>query len=328
MIEEYKKLTVIVPVYNEEKNIYKLLNNLNQQSIKGFEVIVVDDGSTDKTVEILETYISDSFHLRLIKQRNMGAAKARENAIKAAKGDYVALVDCDDLLASDSIEKAMIFLIKNNLNISLFNLHYVNNNSDPASQQVFQYYTDKQIISGYEAFVNCISYWGIHAFGIYEKNIFIEAYDEYNSLNQESVNYLNNDEVISRICFSVSERVGMSNGHYYFISNPESTTRRVNKNYYRVIHNAFYLLQYIQTRDERINNDFVVYETYKLIVSTVWGVFIRFKKWKKGLDASERNMWQDLIKKSVKNILFLKKKNHFRLSVKSRLQLLLIRYFT
>ncbi|MGG5216349.1 MULTISPECIES: glycosyltransferase family 2 protein [Rahnella] len=327
MIEEYKKLTVIVPVYNEEKNIYKLLNNLNQQSIKDFEVIVVDDGSTDKTVEILEAYISDSFRLRLIKQCNMGAAKARENAIKDAKGDYVALVDCDDLLASDSLEKTMSFLIKNNLNISLFNLHYVNN-GNLTSDQVFQYYTNKDIISGYEAFANCISYWGVHAFGIYEKKIFIKAYDEYNSLNQESVNYLNNDEVISRICFSLSQRVGMSNGNYYFINNPESTTRRVNKNYYRVIHNAFYLLQYIKTCDERTNNDLIVHETYKLIVSTVWGVFVRFKKWKKELDASERSMWQDLIKNSAKNILSLEKKNHFRLTVKSRLQLLLIRYFS
>ena len=103
-------ISVIVPVYNAEKYLNKCLDSIFIQ--KGsFEVIVVNDGSTDNSLNILEQYAQKHSNLRIITQKNQGVAGARNTGIKAAKNKYLTFVDSDDWLEPDAFKKA-INLIK------------------------------------------------------------------------------------------------------------------------------------------------------------------------------------------------------------------------
>jgi len=326
MASNYSNLSIIIPVYNEQRNVINILNILNNQTIDDFEVIIVDDGSTDKTALIVKNYEPKNFSLIFIQQSNMGAAKAREKAIRHSKSKYVALVDCDDSLNVDSLEKAMMSLQTQKSNIALFNLHY-KQSADSDVERTFLYFTNENVIDGMRAFENSISYWGLHAFGIYERELFISAYNIYQNLNTEEYNYLNNDEIISRICFSQARNISFSDGDYFFITNSASTTRRVNANYYNVIHNAFLLHDYILNLDTDKNKKRYIDEVYKLTISTIWGVSIRYFKWRKILSKQERILWCDLITKSAKRVVESSRIEKPNLICKSRIQLYFIRYF-
>ena len=102
--------SVIIPLYNKEKHIKNTLNHVLNQDFNDFEVIIVNDGSTDQSVSVVES-ISDP-RIRLFHQKNQGAAASRNFGIDKAKSDYIALVDADDIwysnhlsLVKKSIEK-------------------------------------------------------------------------------------------------------------------------------------------------------------------------------------------------------------------------------
>lgn len=99
------KVSVIVPVYNSEKYIERCLNSILEQNYNDFELIVINDGSKDKSLEILKDY-QNKFPqiITLIDQENMGVAKTRNNAIKMAKGKYIIFIDNDDFIDKDYIE--------------------------------------------------------------------------------------------------------------------------------------------------------------------------------------------------------------------------------
>lgn len=87
-------ISVIIPLYNKESSIRRSIGSVLAQSFQNFEIIVVDDGSTDRSVEYLES-IKDS-RIRLIRQKNQGVSVARNRGIKEAKGEFIALLDADD----------------------------------------------------------------------------------------------------------------------------------------------------------------------------------------------------------------------------------------
>lgn len=94
-------ITVIVPTYNREKTIKRCLDSILNQSYPVFEIIVVDDGSTDKTLDILcREYSTKTV---VIKQNHKGAQAARNEGIKAARGEYIVFLDSDDVLTKESI---------------------------------------------------------------------------------------------------------------------------------------------------------------------------------------------------------------------------------
>ena len=99
------KVSVIVPVYNSEKYIERCLNSILEQNYNEFELIVINDGSKDKSLEILKDY-QNKFPqiITLIDQENTGVAKTRNNAIKMAKGKYIMFIDNDDFIDKDYIE--------------------------------------------------------------------------------------------------------------------------------------------------------------------------------------------------------------------------------
>ncbi|SMH69115.1 Putative glycosyltransferase, polysaccharide biosynthesis [Latilactobacillus curvatus] len=99
-----RPVSVIVPVYNDEKGISNVIKNLKQQTISNFEVFIVDDGSTDDTSNVIKKEIKDDTRFNYIYQMNSGVSAARNNALTRITGDFVTFVDSDDGISIDYLE--------------------------------------------------------------------------------------------------------------------------------------------------------------------------------------------------------------------------------
>ena len=105
------KVSVIIPTYNCAQYITEAVDSVLNQTYKNFEVIVIDDGSTDNTKEVLASYI-DKKQIYYIYQANKGPGAARNAGIDKARGNYIAFLDADDLLFPNSISRRISFLNK------------------------------------------------------------------------------------------------------------------------------------------------------------------------------------------------------------------------
>jgi glycosyltransferase involved in cell wall biosynthesis len=102
------KISVVIPCHNSEKIVPDAINSVLKQSERDFELIMVDDGSTDGTAAVIES-INDP-RVKLVRQENKGASAARNTGINAARGDYVAFLDHDDLWLPTFLEKTVTLL--------------------------------------------------------------------------------------------------------------------------------------------------------------------------------------------------------------------------
>lgn len=93
-------LTVIIPVFNASNYLSECLESILNQSFDGFEVLCVDDGSTDHSLELLKQYERDNSRVKVYHQTNQGVSAARNVGLKYAKGQYVTFVDADDTISS------------------------------------------------------------------------------------------------------------------------------------------------------------------------------------------------------------------------------------
>ncbi|MFN6481640.1 MULTISPECIES: glycosyltransferase family 2 protein [unclassified Nostoc] len=98
------KVSVVIPAYNTEAYIAKAIESALEQTLTDIEVIVVDDGSSDKTVEIAKSF-SDQRLKVIVNQQNLGAAAARNRAFRAAQGEWIAVLDSDDWYAPERLSK-------------------------------------------------------------------------------------------------------------------------------------------------------------------------------------------------------------------------------
>ena len=126
------KVSVIIPVYNQEKFISGALDSLQSQTLKDAEFIFVNDGSkkSDKSLEIMEERAKSDSRIRIINQKNQGAGTARNNGIKAARGEYIAFLDPDDTLEQQALEKLYNKAKKQDCDLVLFDFNRVKENGD------------------------------------------------------------------------------------------------------------------------------------------------------------------------------------------------------
>lgn len=104
-------VSVVIPMYNVEKYIEQSINSVLEQSYKHFELILVDDGCVDRTIDIVNRFIDP--RIRIIRQTNRGLSGARNTGIDAARGIYIALLDADDYWAKDKLTKHIQHLSAN-----------------------------------------------------------------------------------------------------------------------------------------------------------------------------------------------------------------------
>ena len=90
------KISIIVPVYNTEKFLEKCLNSLIKQTLKDIEIICINDGSIDNSLQILRKFANKDKRIQIINQTNSGLSIARNAGINKATGEYIGFVDSDD----------------------------------------------------------------------------------------------------------------------------------------------------------------------------------------------------------------------------------------
>ena len=98
-------ISVIVPVYNTEKYLYRCVESICNQTYRNLEIILVDDGSTDGSGAICDQLSGEDDRIRVIHKENEGASAARNTGLDLAKGEYIGLVDSDDYISTDMYEK-------------------------------------------------------------------------------------------------------------------------------------------------------------------------------------------------------------------------------
>lgn len=104
-------ISVIVPAFNSERYIRNTIASIQSQSFTDWEVIIVDDNSSDKTVSLLEVICAEDDRVKLIKlNENFGAAFSRNQGIRAARGRYIAFLDSDDIWLPEKLEQQLMFM--------------------------------------------------------------------------------------------------------------------------------------------------------------------------------------------------------------------------
>lgn len=109
-MNEDKKVSIIVPVYNTEAYIESCLDSIKKQTYKNFEVLLINDGSTDNSKKICEMFVHNDDRFKLFNQVNCGLSKSRNNGIKKSKGDLILFVDADDQISANLLEKSITIL--------------------------------------------------------------------------------------------------------------------------------------------------------------------------------------------------------------------------
>ncbi|MDY3006999.1 glycosyltransferase family 2 protein, partial [Anaerococcus porci] len=113
------KLTVIIPLYNREDKVKDTILSIENQTCKDFEILVIDDGSTDNSKKVIESLMKDYDNIRYIYKENGGVSSARNLGIKKSTTKYISFLDSDDLYEVDFVEKMLCIIRENDGDIAI-----------------------------------------------------------------------------------------------------------------------------------------------------------------------------------------------------------------
>ena len=144
------KVSVIIPVYNVEAYLRQCLDSVIKQTLEEIEIICVDDGSTDNSLEILKEYAAKDKRITILKQENLRACVARNAGLSVARGKYVHFLDSDDMVVNTIYQEMLYQLLTNDADMGVFSWSLLVNDSEQRHNE--QYRTIK--IQGFQSLNN------------------------------------------------------------------------------------------------------------------------------------------------------------------------------
>lgn len=201
-------ISIIVPVYNVEKYIDKCIKSILAQTFKDFELILVDDGSTDDCGKICDEYAEKDKRIKVIHKKNGGLSSARNAGIEASNGSYLGFIDSDDYIDDDMYEVLYNNIIKENADISACGIYdcYYGKKIKKNKKIVYKtFITEEAIYSIFTDNMIRVSAWN----KLYRKNIFDEIRYPVNKTAEDAF-------IIIDILLSCRKIVATSEQKYYY----------------------------------------------------------------------------------------------------------------
>lgn len=216
-------VSIIIPVYNAENYIEKCIKSLINQTYKFLEIIFVNDGSTDSSLQILKKYRLEYNNIIILEQKNKGQGEARNLGIKNARGRFITFADSDDWLSDEYIEVLYKDIIDNNADISICNMAKVIEKSEieiKSSKFPFKELNREEAIKQILLDKELKSYpWG----KMYKKDLF-----EKNKITFPQRMFYEDLAIIIKLFF-YAEKIVLNNQYcYYYLQTSRSSTRTPN----------------------------------------------------------------------------------------------------
>ena len=136
------KVSIIIPVYNSYKNLNRCLDSVINQTYKNIEIIIINDGSTDRSLDILNEYKKKDNRIKVYTIKNSGVSYARNYGIKKSNGEYIMFIDSDDYIELNMVEKMMNSLVSNKVDIVR-----CNNFVEEKTNYVESYYLKNKLVN-------------------------------------------------------------------------------------------------------------------------------------------------------------------------------------
>ncbi len=144
-------ISIIIPIHNRERFLDRCLASVCAQTFHNMEIILIDDGSTDKTPSICDKWAKKDSRIRLIHTPNRGVAEARNLGLKIASGNYIGFVDSDDWIEKEMVEELYLSLQKHNADISMCGI-FLNSSDNGQTLGVKNDSSKEYVITGNKAF--------------------------------------------------------------------------------------------------------------------------------------------------------------------------------
>lgn len=166
------KVSIIIPVYNPRELLVKCLDSVINQTLRDIEIICIDDGSSDGSIDILNEFYQKDNRIKIFRQKNKGAGFSRNLGLEHANGDYIVFLDSDDWIEKDMCETLYKKAINSNCDLILFNafrhlennttkdlIHFPNNINENSETFTFDYtYIKNKVFNGYFGVIWCKFY--------------------------------------------------------------------------------------------------------------------------------------------------------------------------
>lgn len=216
------QVTVLMPVYNASEYLHDSIGSLLSQTSNNWKLICIDDGSTDHSRQIVESYCEKDNRITLICQKNAGPAVARARAIEMADTAYVSILDSDDAYAPDYIELMLNRAEETKADIIVPDVEFGYGNTTKLPNMFAQHNLSSGLIinNGIEAFSMTIP-WKLHGWQMVKT----ELAKKYYTINEASYSKFNSDEYITRLLYLKSHFVALCPAKYLYRIDKQSLTR-------------------------------------------------------------------------------------------------------
>lgn len=265
-------VSVIIPCYNAEKNILKVFKSLEQQKYSNFEVIIVNDGSTDKTDNIIRSYLKKSnLNYKYLKQDNYGVSVARNKGIENSCGKYITFLDSDDIYHEYYLELLINMICNKNVDTvycaytrDILNIN-VKEKIDKNKLDI-QYLNHKELMKNFMYRKGPCGFFNF----IYKKSII----NEYNIRFDENTKYGEDLEFVWKYLVHCKDGIFIKGNLYGYYDNPESTVNNIN---WRIT-DTLAVIKRVEEYMYKYNDVFIEKFKKYMYHRTVWAIAKDFSK--------------------------------------------------
>lgn len=211
-------ISILVPVYNSEKYLAQCLDSIINQKYKHLEIIVVDDGSTDKSGEICDEYADQNPRIKVFHQKNKGISTTRNILLSYATGDYIGFVDSDDTISPDMYSDMLYVAQTTGADMVVCNFTHTSNDGSPVDTEVCIPFNEGYVSA--EKYIDKISGGNCGALSI----VWNKLYKRYlfENITYPSGKIHEDDATIHKICHACNKIYYTPNIYYFYNSNPSS----------------------------------------------------------------------------------------------------------
>ena len=302
------KVSIIVPVYNVEKYLERCLSSLTNQTLENIEIILVDDSSTDSSLEICQRACKEDSRIKVIHKENEGAGKARNAALKIATGEYIGFLDSDDYVEKDMFETLCAKAEKYNSDLVMSGVLYVGGNmfSEEGKRERKDYFekdthfeTDEELKRLRMGIVGSTpddaddSKYGMSIW----KNLYKREIIEKNNIKFESEREMLSEDSLFMVDYisCIKKATGINEAFYNYCRNEDSISKSYKKDRFEKS------LVFVREVEKRFKKD-IEPEQYQIYIDRFWQAICRVICSQEIMHSLDNNIKFSELKKRLKAV--------------------------